>query len=73
GRWDDLIHGTPGQYQVRLKDNLKSYDTAYPGVELLPDGTFVTTTYGHWSAQEQPYILSVRFRLAELDEIADRR
>jgi hypothetical protein len=41
-------------------------------VELLPDGTFVTTTYGHWRAGEQPYILSVRFTLAELDALADR-
>ncbi len=45
---------------VRLKDNTKGYDTAYPGVEVLPDGTFVTTTYGHWQKGEQPYILSVR-------------
>jgi hypothetical protein len=27
----------------------------------------VTTTYGHWTAGEQPYIVSVRLRLEELD------
>ena len=42
-------------------------DCAYPGVDVLPDGTFVTTTYGHWTPDEAPYIVSVRFTLAELD------
>jgi hypothetical protein len=70
GTFEDLEAGRPGQYLVRLKDNLVSGDCAYPGVEILPDGTFVTTTYGHWTAGEQPYILSIRFKLAELDERA---
>lgn len=70
GSWDDLVKDRPGQYRVRLKDNLVSGDCAYPGVECLPDGTFVCTTYGHWAAKEEPYILSVRFRLSELDAIA---
>ena len=72
GTWKDLVDGTDGQYFVRLKDNTKGYDTTYPGVEVLPDGTFVTTTYGHWSQGQQPYILSVRFQLSELDELAKR-
>ena len=55
---------------VRLKDNTRSYDTTYPGVEVLPDDTFVVTTYGHWEQGQQPYILSVRFSLAELDQLA---
>ena len=29
-------------------DNKDSWDCAYPGVEVLPDGTIVSTTYGHW-------------------------
>ncbi len=70
GTWDDLVAGTSGQYSVRLKDNTKGYDTTYPGVEILPDGTFVTTTYGHWIEGEPPFIMSVRFKLAELDAIA---
>ncbi|MCA9263292.1 MAG: exo-alpha-sialidase [Planctomycetales bacterium] len=70
GTWDDIVSGGDGQYQVRLKDNKKSYDTSYPGVEVLPDGTFVTTTYGHWQEGEAPYILSVRLQLAELDALA---
>ena len=67
GRYDDLATGKPGQYHVRLMDNTKGSDCAYPGVEVLPDATFVTTTYGHWTTNEAPYIVSVRLKLAELD------
>ena len=70
GTWDDIVNGTEGQYQVRCKDNTKGYDTTYPGVEVLPDGTFVVTTYGHWTKDEEPYILSCRFKLSQLDAIA---
>ena len=73
GTWDDIVGGHDGQYSVRLKDNTKGYDTTYPGVEVLPDGTFVTTTYGHWSQGESPYILSVRFKLDELDRLAKEK
>ena len=59
-----------GQYRARIMDNTNAWDAAYAGLELLPDGTFVTTTYGHWSAGEPPYIVSVRFRMEELDERA---
>ena len=67
GTYDDIAKGREGQYRVRLMDNTKSGDCAYPGVEVLPDGTFVTTTYGHWTTNQQPYIASVRLKLAELD------
>lgn len=67
GTYEDLVEGREGQYVVRLKDNKKGADCAYPGVEVLPDGTIVTTTYGHWSAGQAPYIMSVRLKLSELD------
>ncbi len=70
GRWRDIVEGREGQYRVRLKDNHKGADCGYPGVEVLPDGTFVVTTYGHWEKGKAPYIMSVRFRLEELDELA---
>ena len=66
----DLIQGNSGQYFFRLKDNTKNYDTSYPGVEVLPNGTFITTTYGHWIEGQSPYILSSRFKLQDLDELA---
>jgi hypothetical protein len=70
GTYDDLANRTEGQYRVRLKQNLHRWDCAYPGIVVLPDGTFVTTTYGHWDLGKSPYILSVRFTLAELDSLA---
>jgi hypothetical protein len=67
GTYEDIVAGREGQYRVRLMKNHKSLDCAYPGLELLPDGTFVTTTYGHWIKGEQPYVVSVRFTMKELD------
>lgn len=67
GTWEDIVQGREGQYRVRIMDNSQGFDCAYPGVEVLPDGTFVTTTYGHWTEGEPPYIVSVRFTLEELD------
>ena len=67
GRWKDLVKGKAGQYRIRFKDNIHSWDCAYPGVELLPDGTFVVTTYGHWEKDKEPYIVSIRFKMEELD------
>ena len=70
GTYEDIINGDEGQYRVRLMDNHKGADCAYPAVELLPDGTFVMTTYGHWKKGAMPYIVSVRFTLAEIDALA---
>ncbi|MHC4786025.1 MAG: hypothetical protein ACYTE6_08650 [Planctomycetota bacterium] len=54
---------------MRLLDNHHRWDCAYPGVEVLPDGTFVATTYGHWTPGAAPYIVSVRFSLGEIDAL----
>jgi len=70
GTFDDIVKGREGRYRVRLMDNTKGADCAYPGVEVLPDGTFVLTTYGHWSEGEEPYIASVRLKLVDLDRLA---
>ena len=69
GTFDDIVKGREGQCRVRLMDNTKDAHCAYPGVEVLPDGTFVLTTYGHWTEGEEPYIVSVRLRLDELDRL----
>jgi hypothetical protein len=70
GTYDDIIHGREGQHRIRIMDNKKGADCAYSGLELLPDGTFVTTTYGHWDEGEMPYIISVHFKLEEIDNKA---
>jgi hypothetical protein len=78
GRYEDIANQREGQYRVRLMDNHKNKsgwegDCAYPGVEILPGGTFVVTTYGHWVAGEMPYVVSIRLTLAELDAKAKRK
>jgi hypothetical protein len=70
GSWQDVLDGGEGQMRVRLADNTQGSDCAYPGLELLPDGTFVATTYGHWQLGQPPYVIAVRFTLAEFDERA---
>jgi len=70
GTYDDIRHRREGQYRIRLMDNTKGADCAYPGIVVLPDGTFVCTTYGHWTEGQMPYIVSVRFKLEEIDKLA---
>ncbi len=77
GTFDDIAAGREGQYRLRLMHNQHHGrrqrgdfvfgDCAYPGLEILPDGTIVTTTYGHWRLDEPPYIVSLRLKLEELD------
>jgi len=73
GTYDDIVAGREGHYRVRLMDNTKEADCAYPGLEVLSDGTFIATTYGHWTRDEQPCIVSIRLKLSELDQRAAER
>ncbi len=75
GTFDDIVQGREGQYRIRLMHNHGRSqrgdfifgDCAYPGLEVLPDGAFVATTYGHWRPDQLPYIVSVRLALEEMD------
>ena len=67
GTYPNLVDGKDGQYRVRLMKNTEGVDCGYPGVEVLPDGTFAATSYGHWTAKQPPYVVTVRFTLPELD------
>lgn len=74
GTYADIRERREGQYRVRLLDNQGSpFDTGYAGLELLPDGTFVATTYVVLEKGEKPIILSVRFSMEELDELLRER
>ncbi len=54
GTFDDLEQGREGQYRIRLRRNYGNStnnnigDCGYSGVELLPDGTVLAISYGHW-------------------------
>ncbi len=67
GTYEDIATGRPGQFRLRLADNHHEWDCCYPGLQVLPDGTIVTTTYGYWTVGEMPYVLSVRLRMEELE------
>ncbi len=72
GTWEDLADGREGSYRIRLLDNKHSMDCGYPGLEVLPNGTFIATTYGHWEEDEEPYIMNVRFTLSETDALLNK-
>lgn len=68
GTYDDIKQGKSGQYRVKLLHGHKLGDLGYPGVELLPDGTIVATTYlKYWSDDRKHSVVSTRFTLAETD------
>jgi hypothetical protein len=69
GSYQDLTDNRLGEYRIRIKNNYNNWDSTYPGVELLPTGEIVTTTYGHWDEGEKPYIISVCLNLNELNPI----
>ena len=70
GTYDDIEAGRPGQYRVRLLNNYgRPGDTGYAGMEVLPDGTLVSTTYCVLQPG-QPLVVSVRFTMEDIDAAA---
>lgn len=70
GRYEDIKHNKPGEYRIKLLHSHASHvsDCGYPGVELLPDGTLVATTYVKYRpGPEKHSVVSTRFALAETD------
>lgn len=68
GTYDDVAMGREGHYRAKLLRTHAGADASYPAIELLPDGTFVATTYIKYRpGKERHSIVSVRFTLAELD------
>lgn len=81
GTWEDIRKGAPGQCRIHL---LKSWsglrdangkpfggrvgDTGYSGVELLPNGEIVCTTYvKYWPDVRRHSVVSTRFSIEEID------
>ena len=68
GTYEDLVTGKPGQYRIKLLHSYAGTDHGYSGNEVLPDGTFVITTYIKLRpGPEKQSVVSVRFTLAEMD------
>lgn len=66
GTYDDIASGRDGQYRLKLLHSYAGPDCGYSGLELLPDGTFVATTYVKYKAGPAKHsVVSVRFRVDE--------
>jgi hypothetical protein len=69
GRYEDIVAGREGECLIRLLRSHCGADHTYPGLEVQPDGTLVATTYIQYRpGDEMQSIVSVRFRLDEIDE-----
>jgi hypothetical protein len=69
GRYEDIVSAKDGEYKIKLLHSHKGSDCGYPGLELLPDGTIVATTYIKYRpGVEQNSVVSTRFTLAETDK-----
>lgn len=72
GTYDDIQNGRPGQYRVKLLHShaTRVSDCGYPGMELLPDGTIVATTYVKYApGKEKHSVVSVRLDLQATDAL----
>jgi hypothetical protein len=72
GTYDDIRQARPGQYRIKLLHSFAGGDCGYPGVETLPDGTIVATTYIKlWNDARKHSVVCTRFRLEETDARLD--
>lgn len=70
GSYNDLVERKEGQYRIKLLHTYKT--TEYPGLVVLPDGTFVATTSVSYKPGENYSVISTRFKLAELDKMVHK-
>jgi hypothetical protein len=71
GSYDDIRHCRPGEYRIKLLHSYEGGDCGYPGLECLPDGTIVATTYIKYRPGPKKHsVVSTRFTLADTDALA---
>ena len=84
GSWDDLRNGRAGQYRIKLLHSHagdKRYpnsgwkgDCGYSGVELLPNGDILCTTYvKYWPDGRRNSVVCTRFRISDTDNMFKKR
>lgn len=70
GTYDDIKEGREGKYRIKLLHSHAGGDCGYPGLELLPDGTIVATTYIKYRpGNEKHSVVSTRFTLRQTDAL----
>ena len=68
GTYKDIKENQPGEYRVKLLHSYAGNDCGYPGMELLPDGTIVATTYIKYKDDHHKHsVVSTRFKIQETD------
>lgn len=68
GTYEDIRNNQPGEYRVKLLNSNAGKDCGYPGMELLPDGTIVATTYIKYKDDNNKHsVVSTRFKIQETD------
>ena len=74
GRYDDIKAGKPGDYRVKLLHSHAGGDCGYPGMELLPDGSILATTYIKYRpGADKQSVVCTRFSLTETDALVKAR
>ncbi|MCA9441000.1 MAG: exo-alpha-sialidase, partial [Candidatus Omnitrophica bacterium] len=70
GTYEDIREGRPGQYRIKLLHSHAGWDCGYPGMEILPDGTIIATTYiKYHEGPEKHSVVSTRFKIKETDKM----
>lgn len=73
GTYDDIKNARAGEYRIKLLHSHAGSDCGYPGMEILPDGTIVATTYIKYSEGHKKHsVVSTRFNIHETDMMAAR-
>jgi len=68
GSYLDIINNKPGEYRIKLLHSYAGTDCGYPGMELLPDGSILATTYiKYWNDSRKHSVVSTRFNIRETD------
>jgi hypothetical protein len=71
GTYDDIKKNKPGEYRIKLLHSFAGGDCGYPGMEILPDGTILATTYIKYRDDQNKHsVVSTRFRIQETDKMA---
>ena len=78
GTWDDIKNRRMGQYRIHLFQHYPTerygwsrFDTGYSGVELLPSGEILCTTYvKYWPDERRSSVVCTRFQIEETDRMA---
>ena len=68
GTYEDIRQNRSGEYRIKLLHSYAGGDCGYPGMELLPDGTILATTYIKYKPGTKKHsVVCVRFSLSDID------